>query len=86
VQVPSLVDAFAALLAAEQKVGVTPSAAPAPPSQAAAAPSAPAVTDEMIEAIAEKVIARLGDQSRPAILDVAERLVREEIERIKAIG
>jgi CheY-like chemotaxis protein len=81
VRVPSLVDAFTALLSAEQKVGLTASAAPAPQ-----ASGAPVVTDEMIEEIAARVLARLSDESRPAILDVAERLVREEIERIKNIG
>ena len=87
-QVPSLVDAFAALLSAEQKVGLTPSSATVPPLSLAATSSAaaPAVTDEMIETIAARVLARLSDTSRPTILDVAERLVREEIERIKTIG
>jgi CheY-like chemotaxis protein len=84
----SLVDAFAALLAAEQKTGLAPSAATTPttpPASAAApaAPAAPVVTDEMLEAVAARVLARLTDESRPTILDVAERLVREEIERIK---
>ncbi len=81
---PSLVDAFAALLAAEQRMGLTPSSATTPPQAAApSAPSSPAVTEEMIEAVAARVLARLTDQSRPTILDAAERLVREEIERIK---
>ena len=79
--IPSLVDAFAALLSAELKTGVAPSAAPAPGSA-----SAPPVTDEMIDAIAARVLARLSDDVRPSILDVAERLVREEIERLKSIG
>jgi hypothetical protein len=81
----SLVDAFAALLAAEQKTGLAPSAATTPAASAAApaAPPAPVVTDEMLEAVAARVLARLTDESRPTILDVAERLVREEIERIK---
>jgi CheY-like chemotaxis protein len=80
-EVPSLVDAFTALLSAEQALGLAPSAAGAP-----SPASAPAVTDEMIETITARVLARLSDQSRPSILDVAERLVREEIERIKSIG
>jgi CheY-like chemotaxis protein len=81
---PSLVDLFAALLAAEQRMGLTPSSATTPPQAAApSAPSSPAVTEEMIEAVAARVLARLTDQSRPTILAVAERLVREEIERIK---
>jgi CheY-like chemotaxis protein len=83
IQIPSLVDAFTALLSAEQKVGLTPSAA-VPVSPASA--GAPPITDEMIDAITARVLARLSDDSRPAILDVAERLVREEIERIKSIG
>jgi CheY-like chemotaxis protein len=82
-QIPSLVDAFAALLSAEQKTGLTPSAATVAPLSSS---STPAPTDDMIETIAERVLARLSDQSRPSILDVAERLVREEIERIKSIG
>jgi CheY-like chemotaxis protein len=86
-QIPSLVDAFAALLSAEQRIGLTASAATAPPPSAGQGPAASAaITDEMIEAIAARVLARLSDQSRPSILDVAERLVREEIERIKSIG
>jgi hypothetical protein len=80
---PSLVEAFAALLAAEERIGLSPSAATsAPPSPAPAA--APVITEEVIEKITARVVARLTDQSRHTILDAAERLVREEIERIKA--
>jgi CheY-like chemotaxis protein len=79
----SLVDAFAALLAAEQKIGLTPSAAPSAP---VSAPEPGPITDEMIDAIASRVLARLSAEARPSILDVAERLVREEIERIKNNG
>ena len=84
----SLVDAFAALLAAEQKIGLTPSAAmPAvaptpPPAASGPAPLTP-LTDDMIEDVAARVLSRLSAEARPSILDVAERLVREEIERIK---
>ena len=84
---PSLVDAFAALLAAEERIGLDAvrgdhrAAAAHPPP----APAAPAVTEEMIETVTARVVARLTDQSRHTILDAAERLVREEIERIKAI-
>src|SRR5260221_9954441 len=74
---PSLVDAFAALLAAEQRIGLSPSAAMTPA-------AAPVVTEELIETVTARVVARLTDQSRHTILDAAERLVREEIERIKA--
>jgi hypothetical protein len=42
------------------------------------------VTEELIETVTARVVARLTDQSRHTILDAAERLVREEIERIKA--
>jgi hypothetical protein len=31
------------------------------------------------------VLARLSAETRPTVLDVAERLVREEIERIKQL-
>jgi CheY-like chemotaxis protein len=83
VQIPSLVEAFTALLSAEQRVGLTPSAATG---RAAAGASAPVITDEMIETVTARVLERLSDASRPTILDVAERLVREEIERIKSIS
>jgi CheY-like chemotaxis protein len=75
---PSLVDAFAALLAAEQKLPVAPSAAPAAPGARAGVPD-----DRFIEEVTARVLSRLSDQARPEILDVAERLVRDEIERIK---
>jgi CheY-like chemotaxis protein len=81
---PSLVEAFAALLAAEQRIGLSPSAATAAPPGTAPAPAAPVITEELIESVAARVVARLTDQSRHTILDAAERLVREEIERIKA--
>ena len=103
---PSLVEAFAALLAAEERIGLSPSAAPPSPASGSGGAPAPAVTEELIETIAarvaarqppapnflteelvetvtSRVVARLTDQSRHTILDAAERLVREEIERIK---
>ncbi len=83
----SLVDAFTALLEAEQKLGLVPSAASAP--SAASSNGAAQVTpmsDDMLDAVTERVLQRLGADSRPAILDVAEKLVREEIERIKQAG
>jgi hypothetical protein len=79
----SLADAFAALLAAEQRIGLQPSAATVPLATAPVEQASPVVTEELINAVAERVLARLTDQSRPTILDTAERLVREEIERIK---
>ena len=73
--VPSLADAFVALLAAERGRPLSDS------------PNLPAValSDATIDQIASRVIARLGDESmRQAVLDAAERLVREEIDRIKS--
>ena len=81
--VPPLADAFAALLAAEQ--GATPGISPWP-----AAPTATAtVSDDTIELITRRVLDRLSDAVvRQTVSDIvstiAERLVREEIERIKA--
>jgi CheY-like chemotaxis protein len=70
---PSLAEAFAALLAAERSL-------PA----AAAAPRPAAIGDDAIEEIVQKVLARMTDQIvRETVLAAAERLVREEIERIK---
>jgi hypothetical protein len=69
---PSLAEAFAALLSAEQAHPVAPSAI------------GPAVSADMLDEIIERVIARMGDHNvREAVLEVAERLVREEIDRIK---
>jgi CheY-like chemotaxis protein len=81
----SQVDAVTAQLVAEQKMGLVPSAASAPSASNGAAAVAP-VTDEMLDAVTERVLQRLSADSRPAILDVAEKLVREEIERIKQAG
>jgi CheY-like chemotaxis protein len=66
---PSLAEAFAALLSAEQSRPIAPSTigAPAP------------VGDDVIDDVVRRVIARMGD----SVLEAAERLVREEIDRIK---
>ena len=46
---------------------------------------ADSLPSEVIDEIANRVIARIGDESmRTAVLDAAERLVREEIARIKS--
>lgn len=75
---PSLAEAFAALLAAEQGQAVAPS-------PAAAAMPGDQDKNELVEDIVRRVIERLGDEAvQRTVLDVAERLVREEIERIKA--
>ena len=83
---PALPDAFAALLASEQGMPATPADGLWP---AAAAAPAPAITEEMLEDVTRRVLARLSDTVvREAVADiaskVAERLVREEIARIKA--
>lgn len=70
---PSLAEAFATLLSSEQSHAIEPSSL-----------GAPGVTDEMVDEIVLRVAARMGEQVvRDTVLDVAERLVREEIERIK---
>ncbi len=70
---PSLAEAFATLLSAEQSHVITPSAL-----------AASSMSDDVVDEIARRVIARLGDRVvRETVVDVAERLVREEIERIK---
>jgi CheY-like chemotaxis protein len=72
--VPSLAEAFAALLSAEQGRRLSPSAV-----------GSATISDEAVDEIVEKVIARMTDKAvREAVIDVAERLVREEIDRIKA--
>jgi len=87
---PSIADAFAAILAAEQNgAGARPEwpkamrvAEPAPPQE-------PVITDDVIERIVRRVIDQLSDRVvRETVATIAsetaERLVREEIERIKA--
>jgi CheY-like chemotaxis protein len=72
--IPPLHAAFAALLAAEQ----------GEPVEAQLPPPQPSLTEDQIDQIATRVIARMGDdRMRALVLDVAERLVREEIDRIK---
>jgi CheY-like chemotaxis protein len=74
VPMPSLAEAFAALLSAEQSQQISPSTIA----------SGTPVSDDMIEEVVRRVIARMNDDAvRETVLDVAERLVREEIDRIK---
>jgi len=68
-----LATAFAALLAVEQGRTVPP-----------VVPPPAAVSEATIEEIVRRVLARLADDTmRALVLDTTERLVREEIERIK---
>jgi hypothetical protein len=72
----SLAEAFATLLAAEHGQAITPT-------RRAAAPSAPP-SAEIVEDIVRQVLDRLQNEDmRQTVVDVAERLVREEIDRIK---
>src|SRR5439155_14093721 len=81
---PPLADAFAALLAAEQS---TP--ASIMPAWPASAPAPPVVTEDLIEEVTRRVLERLSDRVvrdtvSEIVAAVAERLVREEIDRIKS--
>jgi CheY-like chemotaxis protein len=78
---PLLTVAFTALLAAEQN--------PAAPRDPAAWLPPLAITDEIINRVTRRVLGQLSDRVvretvSDLVLTVAERLVREEIERIKA--
>lgn len=78
-----ILDAFNALLAMEQGEP-RPSARPH-----GAAGSTTAVTDELVDEVARRVIERLAPNTarelvRQVVSDVAERLIREEITRIKS--
>jgi hypothetical protein len=69
---PSLAEAFSALLSAEHGRALSPSGI------------GPA-SDDVVEDIVRRVILRMGDRAvRETVTEVAERLVREEIARIKS--
>ena len=70
VPLPSLAEAFAALLSAEQSRQIPPSTI---------GPAGAQIGDDVIDEVVRRVIARMGD----SVLAAAERLVREEIERVK---
>jgi CheY-like chemotaxis protein len=71
---PTLAEAFAALLSAEQGRPF-----------ASAATSGDALNEDVIEQVTRRVIERMTDSAvREVVLDVAERLVKEEIDRIRA--
>jgi CheY-like chemotaxis protein len=77
-QIPALADAFAALLSAEERVQYLPSAV------RSGGGAAPANDPVMLDAIVDRVLARLADSPlRMTVLDAAERLVKEEIARLK---
>lgn len=77
----ALADAFSNLLAAEEG---RPHA-PLRGAIAEAVPANAALTDADVDAIADRVIARLGSGVRGAVIDLAERLVKAEIDRLKAM-
>jgi CheY-like chemotaxis protein len=82
---PSLADAFAALLVAEQ-ADAGQLKAPAWP---ALAPWSPSVIDDIVEQVTVRVLDRLSDRVihdtvAEVVSSIAERLVGEEIERIKS--
>jgi CheY-like chemotaxis protein len=71
---PTLAEAFAALLAAEKGHPVRPPTL-----------TRDGIDDDVVEQVTRRVIERLGDAAvRDVVLDVAERLVTEEIARIKS--
>ena len=71
----SLANVFSALLAAERQT---------PNVLSAAAPS-PALSEAAVEEVVQKVVRRMTDELvRKIVLETAERLIREEIARIKA--
>jgi len=80
---PALADAFATLLEAEQNDPQSaPVSWPASPAVPTAAPAT--ISDELVSRVSARVLERLTDRVvRETVAEIAERLVREEIERIK---
>ena len=78
----TLGDAFSALLAAEQ-------GEPSEVSHAHRAQPAPVISEELLETVVRRVLEQMSDRLvrelvGPKVLDVAERLVREEISKLRA--
>lgn len=75
-----LADAFTSLLAAEE-------GRPHAPIRSVVTASAPdaRISDADMELIVDRVLARLGSGVRGAVIDLAERLVKAEIDRLKAL-
>jgi CheY-like chemotaxis protein len=85
VPLPTMAEAFAVFLAAEQG-GARPGA---PPDWPTIAPTSVEITEDVIEQVSRRVLDRLSERVvRETVVDLvttlAERLVREEIEHIKA--
>ena len=85
--VPSIAEAFAAILAAEQHEPVADGAPEWP--RSFAPPPPPEITQEVIEAVTRRVLDQMSDRVvrdtvSTLVADVAERLVREEIAKIKS--
>lgn len=76
-----LADAFSSLLAAEEG---RPHA-PIRGLVTEAVPASASLSDADMDAIVDKVMARLGSGVRGAVIDLAERLVKTEIDRLKAM-
>jgi len=97
VAAPPLADAFSSLLAAEEGRPYEPvpetaflqmpahAVRPLPAPAVSAPPASGDLSDEAIDKIVDKVVARLGAGVRGTVLDLAERLVRAEIDRLKAM-
>jgi CheY-like chemotaxis protein len=87
-EVPTLREAFAAILAAES--GGAGASGPAwPATMAAPEPPTIEVSPELIDLVAKRVLEQLSDRvvretTHEIVAQVAERLVREEIDRIKS--
>ena len=80
-QPPPLARTFAALLAAEQGEPMPQGDAQFDTAQTIGAGQ---ISDDVIEDIVRRVLARMGDDTmRRLVLETAERVVREEIDRIK---
>ncbi len=80
-------DMFQALFAAEQGEAVMPVATYHEPRAATASPAA--ITDSLVDEVTRRVVERLAPHSANELVaqivsEVAERLIREEISRIKA--
>ena len=77
---PALASAFAALLAAEE-------GRPVPEGALALETASPPIGDDTIEEVVRRVLARMSDDSmRRLVTETAERVVRDEIERIKRMS